>query len=176
MFKFIEVDPVINTTDYTVIKTALENLKLGGSMANLFKLHGCPEHSLHGILASLKYAEPKSIMFLFTDDDANDVEIEDEVLEILQEKQINVNFLLTYSDLNDPESINGCQKPRDSSRPGYAVYERIARNTNGLIYDMKKKSVEDVLIAISPKIQANYAGLFSKDYKNGSKNVDKVEI
>jgi hypothetical protein len=176
MIIFTEVDPVINTTDYTVIQNALGNITLGGFRNKPFKLHDCPEHSLHGINESLIYAEPKSIMFVVTDDDANDIEIEDKVLEILLEKQINVYFLLTYSEINDPTVNSKCKKSRDSERPGYAVYERIAQNTNGLIYDMKKKSVEDVLIAISPKIKANYADLFSKDYKKGSKNVDKIEI
>jgi hypothetical protein len=45
------------------------------------------------------------------------------------------------------------EKSRDSERPGYAVYERIAQI--GLIYDMKKKSVEDILIAISPRFKSN---------------------
>jgi hypothetical protein len=159
-----------------MIKKALEDLKLGGSKKKPFMPHDCPENSLGGIMASLEYAEPKSIMFVVTDDDAKNLEAQDEVLDILLEKQINVYFLLTYSGINDPTVKSKCKKPRDSARPGYAVYERIAKNTNGLIYDMKKKSVEDVLIAISPKLQPNYAELYSKDYQKESKNVEKVEI
>jgi hypothetical protein len=159
-----------------VINTALKDLKLGGSRKNFFLPHDCPENSLGGISASLEYAEPKSIMFVVTDDDAKDLEAQDEILNILQDKQINVNFLLTYSEINDPTVVSKCKKPRDSNRPGYAVYERIAQNTNGLIYDMKKKSVEDVLIAISPKLKPNYAELDRKYYKEGSRNVEKIEI
>jgi hypothetical protein len=41
---------------------------------------------------------------------------------------------------------------------------------------MNKKNVEDVLIAISQKIKSNYAVLFRKDYKQGSKNMELIEI
>lgn len=175
LFLFAEVDPVINTTDYMVVKNELQSIRLGGSKANLQLAHDCPEHSIHGILESLKYAEPKSIMFVFTDDDANDYDIEDEVREILLEKQINVFFLLTYSDVDYPQ-MRTCKKPRNSARPGYAVYERLAQGTNGLIYNMKKKSVEDVLIAVSSKIKSNYASFLRKDHKYSLKNVDKVDV
>jgi hypothetical protein len=106
---------------------------------------------LHGIQEALKYAGPKSILFVFTDDDANDLEIKDEVLNTLQDKQVTVNFFFSES------SCGIFQKRRNRTRPGFTIYETIANSTNGLLTTMKKSDVKNHLQAIFRKLYPNFS-------------------
>ncbi len=160
-FFWTEVDPVINLTNLKDISEAIKKIQLDGDRyAPYYSNSDCPEHSLHGIQEALKYAGPKSILFVFTDADGNDLEIKDQVLNTLREKQATVYFF--YS--------NGC-----GGLSG--VYKEIAKSTNGLFTSMKKSDVKNVLHAISKKIDEDYspvkvesipAGLVETDIQVGA--------
>jgi hypothetical protein len=136
-----EVDPVIDFNNLKDISQAIENIQLDGDRyAPNYSNSDCPEHGLHGIQEALKYAGPKSILFVFTDADANDLEIKDEVLNTLQENQATVNFFFS----------NGCGEVTD-------LYREIAKSTNGLFTSMKKSDIKNVLKAMSSKIDSDYS-------------------
>jgi hypothetical protein len=147
-----EVDPIINSTNLKDISEAVTKIKLGGKKHDSnYNNTDCPEHSLHGIQEALKYARPKSILFIFTDDDANDLEIKDEVLNTLQEKQVTVNFFFSESQ------CGWWYKKLNKERPSFTVYKEIAKSTNGLFTSMNKSDVKNVLHAMSRKIDPNFS-------------------
>jgi hypothetical protein len=146
------VDPIINSTNLKDISEAVTKIKLGGKKDDPnYNNTDCPEHSLHGIQEALKYAGPKSILFVFTDDDANDLEIKDQILNTLQEKQVTVNFFFSKS------SCGWWQKNLNKNRPGFTIYETIAKSTNGLLSSMKKSDVKNVLQYMSTKIDPDFS-------------------
>jgi hypothetical protein len=164
IFRDREVDPIINTTNSETIKDTLLGVHLGGGRGGN---PDCPEHSMHGIKEALPYALPNSLIYVFTDDDANDYQIENEIKEELRKKQISISFLLTYGS---------CTREMNSSRPGFAVYERLAKETNGQVFSMDKKGVEDVLVAISDKLNPKYADISRKDYTTPGTNREKMIV
>lgn len=162
--KFLEVDPILNTTNADDIKYALMGVHLGGGKNGN---PDCPEHSMHGIKVALPYALPNSLIYVFTDDDANDYQLENEIGESLRKKQISVSFLLTYGT---------CTRQMNSTRPGFAVYERLAKETNGQVFSLDKTGVEKVLVAISDKLNPKYADLSRKDYTTPGINRENMTI
>lgn len=133
------------------------------------KIHGggdCPEMSLTGLRIALDLALPNSLAYVFSDATAKDYKYYEQVLELIQKKQITVNFLLT----------GDCQNP-DSNE--YRVYHHLSSASNGQVYDMGKSNVKDVLLAIRHTVNHNYASLKSLDSQtagltNTKLNVDKT--
>lgn len=64
----------------------------------------------------------------------------------------------------------------NSSRPGFSVYERLAKETNGQVFNMDKTGVEKVLVAISDKLNPKYADLSRKDYSGPGTNRENMTI
>ncbi len=146
------MDPILNSITLKDISEAVSKIKLGGKKDDPgYNNSDCPEHSLHGIQEALKYAGPKSILFVFTDDDANDLEIKDEVLNTLQEKQVTVNFFYSKS------RCGAIYKRSNRRRPGFTIYETIANSTNGLLTSMNKSDVKNVLHPIFRKLYLNFS-------------------
>ncbi len=156
------MDPVINSTNLKDISEAISKIKLGGKKDDpKYNNSDCPEHSLHGIQEALKYSRPKSILFVFTDDDANDLEIKDEVLNTLQEKQVTVNILFSKS------SCGIFQKRRNLIRPGFTIYETIAKSTDGLLTSMDKSDVKNVLQYMFTTIDEDFSAVKVKSIPIG---------
>ncbi|KAG5680582.1 hypothetical protein PVAND_010079 [Polypedilum vanderplanki] len=125
----------------------------------------CPEMALNGLRIALKLALPNSLAFVFSDASAKDYSYYNEVVELIQAKQVTVNFLLT-GDCDDQTSL------------GYKIYHQLSRVSNGQVYDMNKNNVKDVLVAIRHTMSHNYAALKSVDVENAGTsktnlNVDK---
>lgn len=107
--------------------------------------------ALSGLSIALKFALPNSLAYVFSDATAKDYGYYDDVIAMIQKKQVTVNFLLT----------GDCGE--ESSNLGYQVYHKISRVSNGQVYDMNKNNVKDVLLAIRHTVSHNYAALKSVD-------------
>lgn len=121
--------------------------------------------ALSGLRIALKLALPNSLAYVFSDAAAKDHAYYNEVVELIQAKQVTVNFLLT-GDCDDQTSL------------GYKIYQQVSRVSNGQVYDMNKNNVKDVLVAIRHTVSHNYAALQSVDFENAGTsktnlNVDK---
>lgn len=113
------------TRNQTLFLETIENLELFGG-------GDCPESTLKGIEMGLESSLPRSVVFVFTDAVANDFQFEASVLQLIQEKQASVTFLLTgFCD--------------SKGEQGYKVYERIAEASNGQVFDLKKRDIGQVL-------------------------------
>lgn len=103
----------------------------------------CPELAMEGIINALRVSQPHSFAYVFTDADALDYERVDEVLELVTEKQIIVNFLTT-------DTCFGFESE------GRLVYEKIATFSGGIVFDMIRSDVDNVLLAISGQLERDY--------------------
>lgn len=120
----------------------------------------CPELSLSGIKLALKYALPNSIAFVFSDASARDPRYYNDVLTLVQKTQTTINFLLT-GDCKQREKEN------------FLVYERIAKSSNGQVFDMQKNDIKDVLMAIRHSINEKYSDLKAVDEDEaGTKHIE----
>lgn len=120
---------------------------------------------MSGLKIALEFALPNSLAYVFSDANAKDLGHYEGVLSLIQKKQVMVNFLLT----------GNCN---DTISPGYQVYHKLSRASNGQVYDMNKSNVKDVLLAIRHTVNYNYAALKSVDAAtagttNTKLNVDK---
>lgn len=111
----------------------------------------CPELALAGIKNSIDEALQNSLAFVFTDASAKDYDRYDEVVGIIQRKQILVNFLTT----------GNCDDP---SGPGFQVYEKLSRTSGGQVFAMTRDNVRDVLMATSIAMESDFVSLKSFDY------------
>lgn len=128
----------MNTTNPNELITALNGIATDGGAG------GCPENAFEGIKTALRYALPKSYLYLFTDTKPNDPHLYEENLTIIQAKQITVNILMTP----------GC----GTWNSGYEfeLYGKLTRATNGGVYNMKKSEVNQLLLAIKNELNEDY--------------------
>lgn len=135
-------------------------------MLHTIKIHGggdCPEMAISGLKIALDLGLPNSLAYVFSDATAKDFRYFNEALDLLQKKQITVNFLLT-GDCNNPKSNE------------YQVYHHLSRASNGQVYDMSKSNVKDVLLAIRHTVNHNYASLKSVDSETAGLSQTKLNV
>lgn len=118
---------------------------------------------MSGLKLALEFALPSSLAYVFSDATAKDLRFFSEVLGLIQKKQVTVNFLLT----------GNCDDP---TGPGYQVYQKLSRASNGQVYDMNKSNVKDVLLAIRHTVNYNYAALKSVDTESAGTTNTKLTI
>ncbi|CRK97350.1 CLUMA_CG010741, isoform A [Clunio marinus] len=123
----------------------------------------CPELAMLGIKNALEVAYPNSLVFVFTDASAKDFELFDDVAGLIQLKQIRAYFLLT----------GNCG---DSTAPGYQVFERIARVSDGQVFNMNRDEVRDVMLAIRFVLDPGFVSLFSLDFEEAGSNSTDIAI
>lgn len=82
-FRYPETGPAVVSIDSRELHKTLDELRvLGGN--------SCPHNTLSGIRLALKYALPKSFVYVFTDATAHDYDLESTVIEQIQQKQATV--------------------------------------------------------------------------------------
>lgn len=95
-FRDPETGPAVVSIDSSKLLKTLDELRVFGG-------NSCPENTLSGISLALKYALPKSFVYVFTDATAHDYHLENTVTEQIQQKQATVpkNHLLTIQFLSN---------------------------------------------------------------------------
>lgn len=81
---FAVVGPVFKTSDPYLLLQHLEEIQVYGG-------GDCPEMSLSGIKIGLENAQPSSFVYVFTDADAKDAGLYNEILDIAMAKRTPVS-------------------------------------------------------------------------------------
>jgi hypothetical protein len=114
------------TTNKTELLSKLQQISTYGGVDD------CPERAMEGMRRALEKALFKSHIFVFTDADANDKELESEVTQLIQDKQVTITFFIT----------KGCAPPINGE---YEIYKRLAQVSSGLSFYLAEKDISTVL-------------------------------
>lgn len=105
---------------------------------------GCADLTLEAIINALRVSQENSFAYAFIDSDALDFFRIHEVLEIITDKQITVNFLKSGACF-------------ESDSQGERIYKQIADFSGGVVFDMVRSEIDDVLLVLTEQMDRDYA-------------------
>lgn len=119
-----------------------------------------PEMALSALKDALPHAVSNSLAFVFTDAPPSNLGLYDDVLRLVQKKQVQVSFLLTGG----------------TTSSGYDAYRKISQASEGQIFDMARGNVKDVLVKISETLDTKFTALESKNFDRAGKSATKLNV
>ncbi|CAD5230519.1 unnamed protein product [Bursaphelenchus okinawaensis] len=156
LFHDPEVDPPFVSTDPDIFQQELASVTVQGG-------GDCPEMTLSGIKKALEVSLPGSYIYVFTDARAKDYHLEERVLNLIQERQSSVVFVMT-GDCGNQTS------------PGYRVFERIAAASFGQVFHLEKSHVNTVLEYVRQAVQQKKIHLLYEVREHGNAHISPIAV
>jgi hemicentin len=143
-FYFTDVGPAFETKDPAKFVKALNDIYVRGGK-------DCPEMSVTAIKLALELSLPGSVIYVFTDAEAKDHRMLPEVIRLIKQKNIRVNFILT----------GNCGLEKNFK--GKNTYEKIAILSSGQIVNLNKSEVETIWEFVKISINPDRKNIYSVD-------------
>jgi hemicentin len=156
MFHDPDVDDPLITTEPHRFHQKLRHVNLSGGQ-------DCPEMTLTGIKKALEASLPGSFVYVFTDARSKDFHLIDTVLNLIQEKQSSVVFVMT-GDCGD----------RDHE--GYKVFDRIASASFGQVFHLQKSQVTQILEYVRHSVSQRKVHLLYEVRETGRSNTNEIPV
>lgn len=137
-------DPLVTRNPDEVIE------KLNSIVLDSTNNPDCPELAISGLREGLRHALPNSFAFVLTDASAKDYNQFEVTNNLVQLTQTSVNFLIT----------GNCGH---QNQPQMEVYYKLARSSNGQVFDMNRDEIQDVMWAIRNQMNDDFISLRSID-------------
>ncbi|CAH8631898.1 unnamed protein product, partial [Dicrocoelium dendriticum] len=110
----------------------------------------CPEMTVTGIELALEASRPNSLIYVFTDSSAKDYNRTNNVLNLIQQKQSQVVFVLT----------GFCNTTEE---PGFEAYRQIATVSSGQLYIIGKGQVNEFMQVVEAAVEARKVHILQQD-------------
>ncbi|VDP65418.1 unnamed protein product [Echinostoma caproni] len=110
----------------------------------------CPEMTITGIELALEASRPNSLIYVFTDSSAKDYNRTSNVLNLIQQKQSQVVFVLT----------GFCNS---TDEPGFEAYRQIATVSSGQLYIIGKGQVNEFMQVVEAAVEARKVHVLQQD-------------
>lgn len=140
----LDVGPVFETEDPALFQKALNDIHVQGGK-------DCPEMSVTAIKLALELSLPGSVVYVFTDAAAKDHRVLPDVVRLIREKNIRVNFILS----------GNCKL--ETNFRDRETYEKIAILSSGQIVNLNKSEVGEIWKFVAISIKANRTNIYSVD-------------
>jgi hemicentin len=141
---FADVGPAFETREPAKFLKALNDIYVRGGK-------DCPEMSVTAIKRALELSLPGSVIFVFTDAAAKDHRVLPDVIRLIKQKNIRVNFILT-GNCNLEKNFNDRK-----------TYEKIAVLSSGQIVNLNKSEVKRIWEFVKISVNPNRKNIYSAD-------------
>ncbi|XP_028169261.1 hemicentin-2-like isoform X1 [Ostrinia furnacalis] len=142
-----QVDMLTRTKDPFIFKAKLSGIIADGG-------DDCPESSMSGIKLGLKEGLPGSFLYVFTDDEAKDHDLLDDVQSLAIKKYTQVVFILTH---------NKCGRRSKT----FNEYHKLANATSGAVFYMDKEYIKEILNLMEDTVKSRQTEILSKSLPPG---------
>ena len=136
--------PSFETEDPVKFLKALNDIYVRGGK-------DCPEMSVTAIKQALELSLPGSVVYVFTDAEAKDHRMLPDVIRLIRQKSIRVNFILTGNCGLDKNSM------------GKNTYEKISILSSGQIVNLNKSEVGTIWEFVEKSVNPNRKNIYSVD-------------
>ncbi|XP_078491084.1 inter-alpha-trypsin inhibitor heavy chain H3 [Ciona intestinalis] len=164
------VGPTTATSNPDTFKASLDGLRAhgGGDSAEL---------ALRGILLAIENSQEGSTVFVITDADAKDIELQDVVIAQAQQRNIKITFLLTniisttmcgYMRGGEPGSLTHRRCNTASFKKGLELYQYMATSTGGDLLVIRKSDIFSATQVIDRTVRQGIVDIAIKTVTSGS--------
>nr|XP_022288711.1 von Willebrand factor A domain-containing protein 7-like [Crassostrea virginica] len=109
----------------------------------------CPEYAMTGLLKGIEMSNNNSKIYVLTDADAKDEHLRDEVTNGIRRKNLEPVFIITGQCSRKKRDVSQHSEEHTNfhreKRSSISVFEKIARETGGKVYEIKVAEVEIIV-------------------------------
>nr|XP_009859948.1 inter-alpha-trypsin inhibitor heavy chain H3 [Ciona intestinalis] len=164
------VGPITVTSNPDTFKASIDRLHAHGG-------GDAPELALRGILLAIENSQEGSTVFVITDVDAKDIELQDVVVAQARQRNIKITFLLTntisttmcrFMRTGGPGSLTHRRCNTASFKKGLELYQYMATSTGGALLVIRKSDIFSATQVIDRTVRQGIVDIAIKTVTSGS--------